>query len=203
MQIVNCEQKSDEWFKLREKRLTASHGTAIGACGKGLVTYVNQLMMEFYSTGEPVRFQSKGMKGGNELEDSASFMYCMETGYEVEKIGFVIHNDFVGCSPDNFICPPNSEGMAEIKCREDKAYWEILRGGKIDSGQIWQTQMSMLICEKEWCDCVDYNPNFKKNLIIRRVFPDPKKFAALERGFFEGAQLIQEIEEEMEIRFKQ
>ena len=199
MQIINCEQRSEEWFKLREKRLTASHATAIGNCGKGLVTYVNKIMMEYYSTGDPVRFKSSSMDRGTELEESASFMYCMETGYEVESIGFVVHNDYVGCSPDNFILPPNENGMVEIKCREDKAYWGILRGDKIDPSEVWQTQMSMLICEKEWCDCVDYNPNFKKNLIIRRVFPSLKHYEALEKGFYEGQRLIKEIETEMNL----
>ncbi len=199
MEIVNVEQRSPEWFKLKEKRMSASHATAISANGKGLETYVNQLMYEYYSTGEPKSYKGPAMERGNELEDSAAFMYAMETGYEVEKIGFVIHSDYAGCSPDAFCHSkiPSEKGMAEIKCREDKEYFRLLRGGKLDTGDIWQMQMQLLICRRDWCDFVAYNPNYKKELIITRVLPDPNAADKIRMGLISGQKMIEEIENDM------
>ena len=194
MEIINVEQKSEAWFKLREKRMTASHAQAIGNCGKGLESYVTGLMEEFYSSKPKESFSNKHTDRGNELEDSAAFLYSAETGNEVENVGFVIHNDFVGCSPDLFT---GEKGLVEIKCPDDKEFFRRLLGGLIKPEYIWQMQCQMLICEKEYCDHVEYNPNYLKNLIITRIEPDLKKFESLEEGFKIGEQLIKEIELKM------
>ena len=156
-------------------------------------------MYEYYSKAEPNRFGNKSTQRGTDLEDSAAFKYSVETGIEIQKVGFVIMNDYVGASPDGF---ENVDGMVEIKCREDRAYWDILRGGKIDSSELWQSQMGMIICEKKYCVCIDYNPNFKKSLIIRTVEPDQKMVDDLYEGFELGSKLIQQIQEEMDPTLK-
>ena len=46
------EQGTDEWFAIRKGKMTASHGQEIGNNGKGLNTYIEKLMAEFYSSGE-------------------------------------------------------------------------------------------------------------------------------------------------------
>ena len=194
MQIVECEQRSEEWFKLREKRMTASSAQAIAANGKGLDTYINKLMQEFYSNAEPNNYKSKAMERGNALEDSAIFAYESETGLNVDKIGFVVSSDYVGCSPDGFA----GEGMIEIKCLEDKAYFQYLLDGKIDTGYDWQMQMQMMICVREWCDYTVYNPNFKKSLVIKRVQADMKKMDKLTVGLIKGESRIKEIEKQFE-----
>jgi len=194
MEIVDVAQQSPEWFKLREKTMTASHATAIGSCGKGLQTYISQLMQEFYSTKEKEHFSNKHTDRGNELEDSAAFLYEMQTGNKVEKVGFVKHSEYVGCSPDGF----TTGGLVEIKAPDDKEFFRLLLGGKISSGYDWQMQMQMLICGYDWCDHVNYNPNFEKNLIIERVLKNQDRFDDLEKGFLIGADLIKGIEFKME-----
>ncbi len=194
MRTVNCEQLSDEWFELRGQRMTASHAQAIAANSKGLDTYVTQLMQEFYSNGGPVRYQSKPMERGIELEPSARFAYEMETGLEVEQVGFVIHDEHSGCSPDGLV---GTDGCVEIKCLEDKAYFQYLMDGKIDTKYEWQMQCQMLMCERKWCDFVLYNPNFKKSLIITRVCIDIVKSEKLEQGFLTGIEKINGIKNKM------
>lgn len=194
MQIVNVEQLSSEWWKLKEKRMTASHAQAIGSNGKGLVTYINQLMREYYSSAEPEHFSNHHTDRGNALEDSAAFIYQMETGMETRKIGFVIFNEYVGASPDLFI---DDDGMGEIKCLADKGYFDMLMGGKPDTKYIWQAQMQLLVCEKKWNDLIFYNPNFDEKLIIIRVDPDTVMFKKLEAGFASGIEMIREIETKM------
>jgi exodeoxyribonuclease (lambda-induced) len=198
MQIVNVDQKSPEWWKLKEKRMSASHAQAIAANGKGLVTYTREMMQEYYSIAEPDHFQNHHTKRGNDLEDSAAFVYAAETGNEVQKIGFVIHDEFSGCSPDLFV---GHWGMAEIKARDDKEYFRLLTEETLKPEDIWQMQMQMMICEKEWCDFVAYNPNFAKIIFIKRVLPDLEKYKKLEIGLTAGAKMISAIENKMEIVF--
>ena len=194
MQIVNCEQGTDEWFALRKGRMTASNAQAIAANGKGLTTYITQIMQEVYSSAEPERYKSDAMLRGNELEASARFAYEVETNSQVEEIGFVIYNDYVGCSPDGLV----DDGLIEIKCPGDKVYFNYLLSGKIDTGYEWQMQMQMLVCEKTWCDYVVYNPNFENSLIIKRVEFDPEKAKKLIAGFESGIQQMNNIKQKLE-----
>lgn len=190
MQIVNCDQLSPEWFEIRAKRMTASHASAIGNCGKGLVTYINEMMQDHYALNPKESFHNHHTERGNDLEDSAGFRYSMETGLETKKIGFVIHSDFVGVSPDSFA---GENGLCEIKCRDRKAYWIMLNTGKLQSSEIWQSNMQMLVCQKNWCDVTYYNPEYKKDLIITRLEPDQKKFDDLKKGFSIGQEMIEEL----------
>ena len=194
MNIVNCIQGSTEWHNLRKERMTASHAQAIASNGKGLTTYITQLMQMLYSSAEPDNFKSKAMERGNELESSARFAYEAETNTQVDEIGFVIYDNHTGCSPDGVV----NDGLVEIKCLEDKAYFNYLLSCKIDTGYEWQMQMQMLICEKLWCDYVVYNPNFKKSLIIKRVFLDAVKSEKLKQGFLTGIEIMNDIKNKLE-----
>ena len=195
MEIIDCIQGSSEWFELRKQRMSASHAQAIAANGKGLTTYINQLMGNYYSTDDPETYQSKAMLRGIELESSARFAYEMETGNEVQEVGFIIHDEYSGASPDGLV---GDNGLVEIKALENKAYFQYLLDEKIDTGYLWQVQAQMLICERDWSDYVLYNPNYKRSLIIQRVFKDEAKFAKLETGLAAGRMKIKAIKEKMD-----
>ena len=193
MKIVDIEQQTPEWFKLREKKLTASNAATIAANGKGLETYTTKLMQEYYSNAEPERFSNEHTERGNELEASARFMYELEAG-EVTEVGFVIHSEYVGCSPDGLV---GDDGMVEIKCPADKEYFRRLLGGKIKSEYIAQMQMQMMICERSWCDHVVYNPNYDQKIIVDRIKADPKMWEKLDAGFDSGIKQMKDIENQM------
>jgi len=190
----NIIQLSDEWWALREKRMTASHAQAISACGAGLKTYIEKIMQEYYSEAEPDHFSNKHTDRGNELENQAGMVYSFEKKITVKKIGFVTHNEYVGCSPDLLA---GDDGLCEIKCLADKGHFALIIGGKPESKYVWQAQCQMLICGKQWCDLTHYNPNFKQNLLVYRILPDEKKFEKLRKGFVAGEKMIKEIEEKM------
>lgn len=194
MKIIDCIQGTPEWFQERSLRMTGSHAQAIAANGKGLDTYINQLMQEHYSSSERESYKSTSMIRGNELEDSAAFTYECETGILTNKVGFVVRDDYVGVSPDR-MC---NDRLVEIKCLEDKAYFNYLCSEKIDTGYEWQMQMQMLICEIDTCDYVVYNPNFKKNLIIKSVRSDRLKFEKIEHGILSGIEKIKKIKEKFD-----
>lgn len=192
MEIINVEQGTPEWFEVRKGKLTASKATAIGNAGKGLDTYVHEMMAEFYSSGEKKQFGSLDTERGNELEPTARGIYELENGVEVQEIGFMQLNEYVGASPDGLV---GEDGGIEIKCPDDKNYFYYLLNGadEIDSSYIWQCQMNLLISGRKWWDLIIYNPNFKKSMLVFRILPDSEKFEALERGFAKGIEMISSI----------
>jgi len=192
--IKNIEQLSDEWWGLREKRLTASHAQAIGTCGKGLNTYVENKMAEYYSTSEREFYTNTDLERGKNLEDEAGVLYSWEYSHSIEKVCFVIHNDYIGCSPDLLV---DDIGLGEIKCPKNEVYFKILLHGKVESKYVWQCQMQMFICEREWCDMIFYNPNFEQSLFVERIFPDKKMVEKLLKGFEIGEKLIKDIENKL------
>ena len=187
-------QLSDEWFSIRQCKLTASHAQAIAANGKGLQTYVREMMAEYYSSAEKVYFQNEHTKRGNELEPLAAMAYEFKTGLKIQTIGFVEYNKYVGCSPDLLV---GDEGLAEIKCPADKTYFNYMLDGKINTKYLWQMHMQMLVCKRMWCDYVVFNPHFKQDLIIQRVFWDKKKVLKLLKGFGSGIRMIRKIKQKM------
>ena len=183
-------QGTPEWFSIRKGKVTASHAQAIGNNGKGLETYILEIMAEYLSSGEKEQYSNNHTERGNELEPTARSMYELENDCEVEQIGFCELNEFVGCSPDGLV---GEDGMIEIKCPDDKTYFNILMNEKIDSGYEWQCQMNMLILKRKWCDLIFYNPNFEKSMKVFRLVPDKMKQQALMKGFVIAEKRIKDL----------
>lgn len=194
MKTHNCEQRSDEWFEVKRFSMGASHAQAIASCGKGLESYILEMMSEAYSTAPKDNYTNAHIERGNELEAQARAIYELETNSKVVQVGFVSIDDYVGCSPDGLV---GDDGLIEIKCPSDKVYFQYLLDCKIDTGYYWQMQMQMLVCERKWVDYVVYNPNFEKSIVIKRVFPDTESFEKLKKGFAEGTKRIIEIKKIM------
>jgi len=194
MIIHNVEQGSPEWFAVKAGKMSASHGQEIGNSGKGLETYILELMSEFYSSGEKEQFTNKHTERGIELEPLASEIYELETGNKVEKVGFCEHDEFSGCSPDRLV---GEDGGVEIKSIDDKGYFKLLLEGEkgIDTKYLWQIQMCLLITARKWWDFVAYNPNYPKTMFIFRIYPDGKKQEQLILGLAKGREMIKEIKE--------
>jgi len=196
MKIHEVEQGTPAWLELRKGKMTASHATAIGNCGAGLKTYINELMSEYYSSGEREYYTNKDMDRGNELEPLAAEMYEMENGVRAEKIGFVECNEFAGCSPDRLI---NDDGLLEIKCPDDKNYFKFLLEGEkaIKSDYIWQMQCQMFMTGRKYNIFLAYNPNFKKSMCAYRIEADPAVHAKLAEGLRIGQGLIEGIKNQL------
>ena len=191
MKIHTMEQGTDEWFAVRNGKMTASHAQAIGSCGKGLETYCWQVVAESLSSGEKEFYTNKDMERGNELEAQAISMYELEKGVETEIVGFVEHNEYVGASPDRLV---GEDGMVEVKCPNDINFFKGLVEKKIDSKYEWQMQMQMFVTGRKWCDFVAYNPNFENSLFIMRVNLDPEKQEKLKQGIALGTEKIKAIQ---------
>lgn len=201
MEIKDFEQGTPEWFAIRKGKMTASHATAIGNAGKGLDTYIHKMMAEFYSSGEKKEYGSKDTERGNEYEPIARQVYEFERNVEVKEVGFMLYNEYVGASPDGLVDgDPEGDGGTEIKSPDDTNYLSYLLDGKdaIESDYKWQCQMNLLVSGRKWWDLIIYNPNFKKSMLVFRIYPDAEKFEALERGFAKGIEMIKKIKIKIE-----
>lgn len=185
-------QKSDQWFELKRDLLSASIATPIGENGSGLKTQCKRIAMECLGIDCTTGFTNSDMDRGNEEEEYGRIAYEMHMGYTVKEMGFVTNDVYpgAGCSPDGLI---NHDGLTEIKARNDANHFSLLigeRGAKLVPSN--QMQMQMMITERQWCDFVSYNPNFKKSLFIERYFVDIKYQEKLCTGLATGRKLIRE-----------
>jgi len=89
------EQGTEEWFSVRKGRMTASCARAIGNNGKGLETYILELVADYYSTGEKEQYTNEHIERGNELEPIARSVYELETGRKVDEVGFIAVGEMI------------------------------------------------------------------------------------------------------------
>jgi putative phage-type endonuclease len=184
-------QGTEEWLNCRKGKLSASNAQAIAANGKGLETYIYKLLTEKYSQNTE-HYTNADIERGVELEPIARDTYTIETGNEVEEVGFVEMDQYVLASPDGLV---GKDGGIEIKCVNDVNFFKLLVDGEraIESKYLWQCQMFLFVTGRKWIDLVFYNPNFDKNLLIFRVEPEVAKQEKLMVGIEKGKKLILEI----------
>lgn len=194
--IHEMKQGTPEWHAIRKGKLTASHAQEIGNMGKGLDTYIYEVLAAEYSSGEVDFYTNKQMERGVELEGAARAMFELENDCVVEEVGFIEYNEFIGCSPDGLI---GQDGGVEIKCHADVGHFKMILGGsgEIDTKYIWQIQMNLLITGRKWWKYVAYNPNFKKSLLVFEITPDPEAHKKLLAGFAAGEGKIKAIKSKL------
>jgi hypothetical protein len=200
MIIHNMLQGSEEWHAIRAGKLTGSNATAIGNNGKGLQTYVEDVVLALFIQKE---FKSnKDTERGHRLEPTARTKYEFETGFSVLEVGFLEHNDYCGASPDGLV-KGQKKGL-EIKARNAPKHLALLRTQKVDSATIWQMNMNMLISGYETWDFVSYNKDFKQSFFLKTFPRDELKITKLRVGIAAGTKMLKEalsdpiIKEEIE-----
>ena len=192
MKIYNFEQRTEDWYNIRKGKMTASNAETIIANGKGLETYIYNLMAEYYSSAEKENYVNADMQRGIDLEPEARLEFEFYTDLDVQEVGFIEYNDFIGVSPDGLI---GDDGLIEIKCPNDSIYFKLLLSNNIKPEYIAQMQMQMYVTDRQYCYFVSYNPNFEKSLYIKKINRDEEMIEKLKKGLERGTQLIKEIKE--------
>ena len=192
MKIYNFEQRTEDWYNIRKGKMTASNADTIIANGKGLETYIYNLMAEYYSSAEKENYINADMQRGIDLEPEARLEFEFYTDLDVQEVGFVEYNDFIGVSPDGLV---GDDGLIEIKCPNDSIYFKLLLSNNIKPEYIAQMQMQMYVTDRQYCYFVSYNPNFEKSLYIKKISRDEEMINKLKKGLERGTQLIKEIKE--------
>jgi putative phage-type endonuclease len=168
--LVEVEQRSDEWLKLRCGVATASCfdkiiTPATGKASASAVAYRRELLAEWL-TGQPVSIKESGwMQRGTEMEPEARAFYEFEADAEVVETGitFLDERRLIGCSPDGLV---GSDGLVEIKCPAPHTHVGYLLDGRLPTAYIPQVQGALWVTGRQWCDFVSYSDTME-SLIVR------------------------------------
>jgi len=172
MRIIDCEQRSQEWFEARLGLPTASNFdkllTTKGEVSKQRNKYLYRLAGEKVAEQSEETYQNAIMQRGIILEDEARQLYQLITGQEVQTVGFCLANGY-GCSPDGLI---GEDGVIEIKCPIASTHVAYLLAGVLPLDYFQQCQGELFVTGRKWVDFMSYYPGIKP--LIVRVKRDEK-----------------------------
>ena len=157
MIIHNCEQGSEEWFAVKCGKISASHFGDVLNKKTGRRTYMLKVLAERMSGESMNGYSNKAMEDGIETEPLAREYYEQLFG-EVQQVGFVELNDYVGCSPDGLI---GDDGGMEIKCPYPNTHIDYILSNKMPAVYIPQVQGNMWVTGRKWWDFVTFCPKIK------------------------------------------
>lgn len=198
-EILNMDQRSDEWFKIRSNCITGTSAKHLLKKGKEVA-----LQIVHDATVKALQHPTTGWaaKRGQDLEPKAREMLNrkLKTMPEfkdviIEEVGFVKRTDIehVGCSPDG-VYMENGEIKynCEIKCFLEEHHLEC--SGIPDHDINVQIQWCLFVTGAELCFFVQFNPDMLDEsktkdgkahpdqvLFMTKIYPDPEYFAAFER----------------------
>lgn len=162
------DQRTEDWFKARAGKVTASRVADIMAKTKtgysaSRQNYAAQLVAERL-TGTPAEsFSNAAMQWGTDTEPMARAAYEMATGHFVTEVGFIPHPDieFAGASPDGLI---GDDALVEIKCPNTATHIDYLLNRKIPSKYEAQMAWQIICTGRQWCDWVSFDPRMPEHL---------------------------------------
>jgi len=197
---VQCEQLSDEWFKVRTGRITGSKFEKIMKTprqkeewSKGQLDYLRGVASEIMTGEKPETFTSKAMERGTIVEEEARNFYEMENMITVRKCGIFTHKDFAGSSPDGII--GDNSATWECKSPDSKQHMKYL----LDPESLyleykWQVIGEMFCTGIRKGVIVSFDPRFKdekKKMVCYWPKPTLEEFIELENRLNAANLLIQ------------
>lgn len=193
IEILDCEQNSEEWYRARAGMPTASEFSTVMAKGEGKIrrTYMLKLAGEIL-TGEPMESYSNAhMERGKLMEAEARNLYSFMTDNEPRQVGF-IRNGPKGCSPDSLI---GNDGMLEIKTKLPHLMIETILRDDFPPEHKAQCQGALWVAERDFIDIAIYWP--KLPLFTKRAYRDATYISNLasevDRFNVELAQTVDKI----------
>jgi putative phage-type endonuclease len=197
------EQRTEEWFKTRAGKVTASRVADVVAKTKtgysaSRANYIAQLVAERL-TGQPAEsFSNAAMQWGTETEPLARAAYEAKTGDLVTEVGFVHHPriEWAGASPDGFV----GGNLIEIKCPNTATHIDYLLAGKVPEKYKPQMSWQMACTGSEWCDFVSFDSRLpdKHKLLIVRYQREDEYIAELEAEVTKFLDEVNEIINKLE-----
>ena len=169
------EQLSEEWFKARLGKVTASRVKDVMAKTKSgpaatRTNYMMELLCQRLTGKREESFTSAAMQRGTDLEPIARMTYELNTGNEVTEAEFIVHPEYsaMGASPDGFV---GDDGLIEIKCPNTAKHLACIQSDSYDKQYYPQMQFQMACTGRKWCDfvsCDDRLPD-ELQLFVCRV----------------------------------
>lgn len=202
--ILDCEQRSLDWFAARAGRLTGSVAADVqGMTKAGKETAARrdlrlQLAIERI-TNMPVdadSYVSKEMQRGIDLEPAARARYEAVTGEIVRTTGFVYLDDLlIGCSLDGDVA--NLRGIIELKCPKSATHVAYLKERRLPLDYVPQVCHNVWVTGADWCDFISFDDRLPEDLqffmvrVTRDQLPLTEYIAA-------ARQFLAEVETEVE-----
>ncbi len=195
LEIIDCDQNGEDWFRHRAGIVTASQLKTVMASGRGggeSITrrkYLYTLAGEII-TGEPAEsYSNRHMQRGHEMEGEARNFYAFLRDAEPQRVGF-IRNGRKGASPDSLI---GKSGILEIKTAIPSVLIELLIKDQFPPEHKAQTQGQLWIGERGWVDICIYWPGMPP--LIKRAGRDEKYISELSSAV---GQFTEELDELVE-----
>lgn len=199
LEIINCEQGSEDWFRSRMGIPTASEFSTVMAKGKAESktrrTYMLKLIGERMTEQPMESYSNHHMERGKIMEAEARNFYAFQTDNEPELVGF-IRNGEKGCSPDSLIGP---DGLLEIKTKLAHLQLAVLLAGTLPSEHKAQVQGQIWVAEREWCDFCSYWPGLP--LFVTRVHRDEEYIKGLAVGVDKFLSEMNDLQEQIKQRY--
>ena len=197
MRIIDVAQGSEEWENWGARPTASEFGSfctpARGDYSKSATDYACKIICKRLRVyvEPPTSF---AMDWGTENEPLARAAYQLQTGRDVEEVGFVIPDltDAYGGSPDGLV---GDDGLLEIKCPQSPSLVRYHADGILPAQYKPQVQGLLLITGREWCDFYVWHPYLKPFLL--RVMPDEKYQAKIAKNLLLLLNEIATIEEKM------
>lgn len=145
--IIDCEQRSPEWFAARAGRVTGSKAKIVFMGDKtgGRDDYLLQLALERKTAIiEPEPFFSKEMKRGVDKEPWGREIIEIDYGVLIRQTGFCRHNKLmIGMSFDGDI--NDFESFIEVKMPKSKTHINYMRAKKLPTDYKCQVMHGHLV----------------------------------------------------------
>lgn len=184
MEIINCDQLSDQWFSARIGSIGGSGIASVVAKGKGKMrnNLLYRLAGEILSGEKYQGYSNADMERGIEQEQDARDWYEYETGNKCTQVGLVKETDHTHYSPDALL---GEDGILEVKCTIPSVHIETILKDEIPAEYRRQCQWGLFICQRDFVDFVSYSPLIidMPILIIRRG-RDEKLIKELDEGAY-------------------
>lgn len=181
MKIIDCKQRSAEWFSARLGKPSASMFHAfVTPTGKPALNaarrrYILELVAERLTRLPSDHYATGAMERGDMLEGPARKWYAMATGQKVREVGFVLSDDGrYGASPDG-LC---EERGLEIKCPLVPGFMEVCETGVLPDAHMLQCQAGLWLTGYAAWDYVLYTDVRGLQPQIITVTPDKVLHAA-------------------------
>ncbi|MFC6277043.1 lambda exonuclease family protein [Psittacicella hinzii] len=212
---INAAQRSEEWFRARTLRLTASSAKHFTRLKSGKISKVACDMAEKVALSIIAnRYAAHEIK---DLVSNSSFIMQLGTigeayardaykalfpEYQVRESGLLVSksNDFLAASPDGVVSVLNPEtgkyepeGLLEIKTPTRDTHINFLVNGVIPEEYYAQILHQLLVTGCKWVDFVTYYPDidYKKSFAIKRVYANQEELKQYGEVLDELCDLIQ------------
>lgn len=197
--LIDCEQRTEDWFLARKGNLTASQfGDWLTKTGKvaekAKLTAAAKCLAELAGYPDPPPFETDDMRRGVELEPEARDAFQLHTGLTVDEIGFAkSKHGYFGCSPDGLIL--STAAGLEIKCPRPSKLIQYIENNELPDEYKPQVHGSMAVTgAREW-HFFAYYPGFPfLHVIVHRDTYTEQMLEGLKSYSKYFAQLAEKME---------